>query len=337
MVTMEMARVATFGGVLSCPLGPCYDSATLGVTLRGERMFHLPHLARPKNRLMNASKSSQIGEIGPVSTPVYEFGAFRLEPENRLLTRDGQAVALTPKAFDALVLLAERKGKLVTKDELMSALWPGTFVSESNLTQTIFMLRKALGESASEQRFIVTVPGSGYRFAAPLDRRIAKPGEPSLAAATDRNVSLQFNWRAGLLVALTAIVAFIILFRAMAPLPAPRVEQARQAPLSNYADPGQNILSDGARLFFVESIGNQYHLVETSVAGGNPVRLEQPFPGTKILDISADRTEFLIGKFDNRYEPDALYVWPVQGGSPARIGNIYAKDASWTPNGRDIL
>lgn len=95
----------------------------------------------------------------------YEFDAFRLDPAKRLLTRGDLPVALTPKAFDMLLLLVERSGQLVSKEDLIKTLWAGSFVDESNLTQTVFMLRKALGESASDARFIVTVPGRGYRFA----------------------------------------------------------------------------------------------------------------------------------------------------------------------------
>jgi TolB-like protein/DNA-binding winged helix-turn-helix (wHTH) protein/Tfp pilus assembly protein PilF len=97
--------------------------------------------------------------------PSLYFGPLHLDAANRSLLRDGQPVQLTPKAFDVLFLLARNAGRLVCKDEIMQAVWPDTFVNESNLTQTIFMLRKALG-NRDGQRHIVTVPGRGYRFAA---------------------------------------------------------------------------------------------------------------------------------------------------------------------------
>ncbi|MGB8535110.1 MAG: winged helix-turn-helix domain-containing protein [Acidobacteriaceae bacterium] len=97
---------------------------------------------------------------------LYEFGAFRVDPEKQLLLREQQHVPVTPKVFETLLILVRRSGELVTKDELMRELWPDSFVEESNLSQNIFMLRKALGETAEERRHIVTVPGRGYRFAA---------------------------------------------------------------------------------------------------------------------------------------------------------------------------
>src|ERR1700690_440549 len=94
---------------------------------------------------------------------LYRFGEFSLDPQGRVLRRGGEAVSLTPKAFDALLVLVQNAGRTVTKDELMEAVWPGSFVEESNLTQTIFMVRKALDETA-DRRYILTVQSQGYRF-----------------------------------------------------------------------------------------------------------------------------------------------------------------------------
>jgi TolB-like protein/DNA-binding winged helix-turn-helix (wHTH) protein/Tfp pilus assembly protein PilF len=95
---------------------------------------------------------------------LYAFGDFRLDAKNRVLRKGEKPIALIPKAFEVLLLLIEHSGQVVSKDELMRTIWPDSFVEESNLTQTVFMLRKALGETA-EQRYILTVQGRGYRFA----------------------------------------------------------------------------------------------------------------------------------------------------------------------------
>ena len=102
----------------------------------------------------------------------YQFDPFRIDPARRLLTRDGQPVPLQPKAFDVLLTLVQNvvmKGEpVVSKDDLMKTVWPGTFVEESNLAQHVSVLRKTLGEAKGENRYIVTEPGRGYRFAAPV-------------------------------------------------------------------------------------------------------------------------------------------------------------------------
>src|SRR5215471_3008307 len=97
---------------------------------------------------------------------LYEFGPFQLNARERLLSREGQSIAITPKAFDTLLVLVQNSGHLMLKDELMKAVWPDSFVEEVNLSQNVSALRRALGDTAQESRYIATVPGKGYRFVA---------------------------------------------------------------------------------------------------------------------------------------------------------------------------
>ena len=94
----------------------------------------------------------------------YEFGPFRLTPEERRLQRGVEAVPLTPKAFDLLLVMVMQQGHLLTKEELLNAVWPDSFVEENNLADNISRLRKALGEGEDGHKFIETVPKRGYRF-----------------------------------------------------------------------------------------------------------------------------------------------------------------------------
>src|SRR5918993_1948678 len=96
----------------------------------------------------------------------FNFGNFTLDLERRLLLRDGEPVPLTPKAFDTLALLVRRRGHVVRKDELLEEIWADAFVEESTIAQNVFTLRKALGQSHTENQFIETVPKHGYRFIA---------------------------------------------------------------------------------------------------------------------------------------------------------------------------
>jgi DNA-binding winged helix-turn-helix (wHTH) protein len=99
-----------------------------------------------------------------------EFGRFRLLPHRRELRADGVAVELGSRAFDVLLVLTEARGALVTKDEILSRVWPDTVVEENNLVVQISTLRKALG---ADRDFIQTVSGRGYRFVAEM--RISAP------------------------------------------------------------------------------------------------------------------------------------------------------------------
>jgi len=99
---------------------------------------------------------------------LYKFGCFQLDPAERLLLREGQSVPLTPKTFDLLVFLVSHRCKLVTKDQILAAVWPQGFVEEANLTVCVSALRKALGERPGEKQYIDTVAKKGYRFMAPV-------------------------------------------------------------------------------------------------------------------------------------------------------------------------
>ena len=101
---------------------------------------------------------------------VFEFGAFRLEVGERRLLRDGRPVPLRTKVFDTLQVLLENAGRLLTKDELMKSIWPDSTVEENNLNHNISVLRRALGERATGQTFIETVPRVGYRFVSEVQR-----------------------------------------------------------------------------------------------------------------------------------------------------------------------
>ncbi len=112
---------------------------------------------------------------------VFRFGAFELNVEERLLVRDGHAIPLTGKVFDTLRVLVENAGRLVLKDELIRTVWAGTVVEENNLNHNISLLRKALGESATGQAYIETVPRMGYRFVAPVIE--VRAGDTALESA----------------------------------------------------------------------------------------------------------------------------------------------------------
>jgi DNA-binding winged helix-turn-helix (wHTH) protein/tetratricopeptide (TPR) repeat protein len=142
----------------------------------------------------------------------YRFGPYTLEPAERRISGDGNArIELTAKAFDLLVLLVSRSGQLVTKDEILDEVWQDVSITESNVTTTISMIRKALRED-SEHRYVETIPKKGYRFIAPVSLEVAgaRPGgEPPQAAtlpvAPPKNLSGRQPFTLGI-VALSLLV-----------------------------------------------------------------------------------------------------------------------------------
>ncbi len=106
----------------------------------------------------------------PAESRIYEFGEFRLDANTRrlYLRASGDAVALTPRAVLLLITLVGSKGRLLTKDELLDRVWAGSLVEEGNLSQTISVLRKALGDNTKKPSYILTMPSRGYQFIAPV-------------------------------------------------------------------------------------------------------------------------------------------------------------------------
>ena len=121
----------------------------------------------------------------------YQFGPFHLDARERRLSRGGEVIPLRLKVFDTLLVLVENAGRLLTKQELLDTVWPETTVEENNLNHNISVLRKALGERATGQQYIETVPRVGYRFAAPVETiggqaRPASSSSPLSPSAKER-------------------------------------------------------------------------------------------------------------------------------------------------------
>ncbi len=167
-------------------------------------------------------------------SPAYQFGAFRFDPAERVLYRDEEIVLLSPKAADTLLVLLERRGRVVEKGDLLKLVWPDTFVEEGGLARNISVLRKALGDEAEGCRYIETIPKRGYRFVAPGD---AIPRQPA-------------RWRAAVIGAAALLVGalayFAFLHKARDTPAGLRATAIAVLPLKNLSgDPAQEYISDG--------------------------------------------------------------------------------------------
>jgi TolB-like protein/Tfp pilus assembly protein PilF len=185
-------------------------------------------------------------------TYIYEFDDFRVDPERRLLLgEDGRPLPLTPKAFDTLIYLVQHTDAVLDKETLMRAIWADTVVEENNLNQCISALRRVLGEKRGEHRYIVTVPGRGYRFVAHVNKRkppvIASSAEPIPSIAVlpfqpltrnNRDESLEMGMADTLITRLSGIRDIVV--RPM-------------SSVSKYADLKQDALAAGRELG-VESV-----------------------------------------------------------------------------------
>ena len=129
----------------------------------------------------------------PPSQVEYRFGPFSLNPGEKVLLRQGRAVALTAKAFEILMMLVQNPGRSLAKEEMLRQVWPDSFVDESNLAQHIFQLRKILEEAPGGRAYIETIPRYGYRFTQQVQQSPAPsdeiPATPSVAFASSSRAS----------------------------------------------------------------------------------------------------------------------------------------------------
>ena len=119
----------------------------------------------------------------------YEFDSFQVDARRRLLFHEGRPVHVTPKAFDILLGLVRSGGRVISKDELMTTIWPNCFVEEGNLAQNIFLLRRVLGERKNEHKYIITIPGVGYRFAPYVRESVVSPTIRKIAHGGDQKIT----------------------------------------------------------------------------------------------------------------------------------------------------
>jgi TolB-like protein/DNA-binding winged helix-turn-helix (wHTH) protein/Tfp pilus assembly protein PilF len=196
---------------------------------------------------------------------LYEFGPYRLDPNERKLLRNNENVELPPKAFDTLVLMVRNSGHLMEKDELIRTLWPDSFVEEGSLSNSIFLLRKALGE---DPQYIETVPKRGYRFVGPVrclpdgvrgDQEEAKfPVSPPATVAAAAQ-ALPF-WRSRPVGGIAALVLFALLvatgwYYRSAGLSRGAIHSVAVLPFENASDdPNAEYLSDGIAESLINSL-----------------------------------------------------------------------------------
>ncbi len=201
---------------------------------------------------------------------LYEFGPYQVDPQKLQLWRDGSAVPLPPKAAEILLVMLAHSGETVSKEELMRSVWPDSYVEESNLTQNIFLLRKALGETAQHSSYIITIPGKGYRLAADvrqIENGSAPPAvvesaaHPEQLAVTnsERSPARKSRWL-WLLAASLVLIAFVAAIQwhghPSPPQPAGRVMLA-VLPFENLTgDPAQEYFSDGMTEEMIAQLGN---------------------------------------------------------------------------------
>jgi DNA-binding winged helix-turn-helix (wHTH) protein/Tol biopolymer transport system component len=293
----------------------------------------------------------------------FAFGPFRFEGVHGLLTRDGAVVPLTPKAAQLLALLLERRGEVVTKDEILTAVWPNTHVTESSLTFHIRMVRRALGDDATGH-YIETLQKRGYRFVAPVSIVVEAPAgrahragddiesEPAVApplpldadaepdgeedrapapAVVPSRQRRQIAAGVSLIAVSGALLAIVTMVAARSSRWPPAVNAVVQL-THDGTYKNLHLAADNLGVLYYD--GDRTNRIRLDTRAIEPV---PALAGFLLLDLSRDGEEALALRPHDRGAEDALWIVKMRTGAAQRIGMIRARDAAWSPDGRRIV
>jgi Tol biopolymer transport system component/DNA-binding winged helix-turn-helix (wHTH) protein len=275
---------------------------------------------------------------------LYEFGPFRINVAERLLLREGEAVPLTPKAFETLLLLVESCGHTVEKDELMRRLWPDTFVEEANLTNNISLLRKAFDESPDGHEYIKTVPRRGYRFVAAVTETWVPDGRPD---TWKRSPGMKAKSRMSPKLIATAIAVALFTFGLLYLL----IGMKHAAPRFATFVPGRKITKltssgrawtgrispDGKYVAFVVSDQGQQSIWLRQVATSSNVLVVAPADLDYMgLSFSPDGNYIYYSAQEKGKTNHSLYQVASLGGTPRMVLDKVIGSISFSPDGKSF-
>ena len=302
------------------------------------------------------------------STAIVRFGLFEVDLARSTLSRQGVRIKIQEQPFRILAMLLQQNGEIVPREQLCQTLWPkGTHVNfAGSLNAALKKLRAALQDDADNPRFIETVPRQGYRFLAPVHVAYGASGAmtagqlPSLERS-ESSIELQLRlhpeffgkgateadwdrrraertqrWFDAMLLTVAILFGSWLLFFIVYPVPRPSVQRMTRITNGGRIDEWGGIVSDGTRIFFLQRNGGHWSLMQTSVEGGNAERMAAPFENTRLFAISPDHSQFIIGQFARHDDEMPLWLWPVQGGEPRRLGQATGHDPVWSPDGTQI-
>lgn len=302
----------------------------------------ISHLGGPKNIHNPLSAPNQAADRS--SQEIYEFGPFRLQPAERKLLRDGVVVALTPKVFDLLVILVRNRNHLLDKSELMRLLWADSFVEDGNLSNSIFVLRKALGNN---HEYIETVPTRGYRFVGAV-RQLPPTAPNTISGALEvLRWEASGNRKLGARnILLAGIAAALLLFAAV--FFAPRYRRARSTPMPSLphfvmeqrltANPPDVpvhdavVSPDGKYVAYADPTG--LYLRQVSSGDTRSFALPRGFVATP-RSWYPDGTHLLVVNPGLGSDPPSLFRLSILGGEPQEIIGD-ARDGFVSPDGSQI-
>ena len=264
------------------------------------------------------------------SRELYDFGGFRLDTGERALTRNGQSIPLTPKAFDTLVVLVRNSGHVVEKDALLKEVWPDTFVEEGVLAVNVAAIRKALSDGEEGRSYIETVPRRGYRFIGEVQALGKSPEAEAVAQNSERRKkSFTSAWglAAGLLALVLAGFGWFISRSRPSSIPPP----SSPIPLTSY--PGTELSPtfspDGSQVAFSWNGERQdnFDIYVKVVDRDDLVRLTRDPAATGLLH------GLPMAAISRLSVTGTVFVISPLGGAESKVADLQAGHIEWTKDG----
>lgn len=281
---------------------------------------------------------------------IIRFGQFKCDVCTGELHKDGVRVRLPDQPFRLLTTLLERPGELVTRKELQEQLWPNQSYGDFNdgLNTAVNKLRQALNDRADNPRFIQTIPRRGYRFTEPVEVILADPvptghenGSPPAHEDAKPEIDEGGRWSLRDFFGLqriqipATILAGLGVFLWMASIRR-TLPKARDVQQITHFGRASRVVTDGTRLYIMQRHFGGTSVLTAPIDGGGTTHIQTPFQNTRLLDISLKRRELLVAGFDHWSDPWKVWIMPLGGGAPRRLGNVVSDSARWSPDGSRI-
>jgi DNA-binding winged helix-turn-helix (wHTH) protein/Tol biopolymer transport system component len=271
---------------------------------------------------------------------VFRFDDVEVRERELSLIKAGDVLPVEPKAFRVLLFLLHNPQKLITKEELLDAVWADAAVTESSLTRSIAKLRRALGDDFQEPRYIATVATVGYRFVCPVEvsEDCGYGSEPVHVSAETADVAIQTKprslgrwWLVGAAVFAIGLASLIWTLRR--PLPPPRITRYDQ--ITHDGHQKEPAGTDGSRVYFMQRPPTT--VAQVAIAGGEIVQIPVAVPFLLSLDdVSHDGSNFLVESGETALPtiPRALWIVRIPGGPLRRLGDGFG--SAFSPDGTSV-
>lgn len=276
---------------------------------------------------------------------VFSFGDVEVREREFSLVKAGEVLAVEPKAFRVLLMLLRNPQKLISKEELLNAVWGDAAVTENSLTRSIALLRRLLGDETRNPRYIETVATVGYRWVCKVEaveessEAEEAPAEPVVPVSESNKAEGRKGlWGALASGGVLALCLAGVVWYLRRPLPPPRITGYTQITHDGYEKSLAG--TDGDRLYL--DWGNPEVIGQMAVSGGVTVPIPVEVPGAFLVDVSTDGSSLLVA---SNVKPEAgypLFIARTLGGSARRLGDAYysvfsdGRTAAFSPDGKSV-